>query len=678
MIIHKSRAAFPLAVLMLAACGGGGGSSGPPPTYSVGGTVSGLNGSGFVLRDNGGDDLAIMSDGPFIFATRIETGRPYSVSVFAQPTGPSQTCALGNALGQVSNGNVTTITVGCATNTYTVGGSVSGLAGSGLVLRDNGGDDLSVSANGPFVFATPIASGATYSVGIASQPGSPAQTCTVTDSAGTVTDGSVVAVSVDCVTLPPPPDSISPTSVTLAAGGSQDFTATVDGQISTAVTWKVNGVVGGSAATGTISVAGRYTAPSAAGTAVVSAVSNSNSSVVGRAQIVVLAPHRIAVRTGSDGLAELYDRATGSTFIARGNNFVRLATLTDYNGGTTFYHSTFNVGLYDAVGAETALALMRARGFNAVRVFLDGCCIGTIGDPAGGLASAYLANVVDFLQRAKQHSIYVIFTQDWLPAQGGYDPPCPQYPLFDGVNLLNLCAGGVAASRLFQRDFVQGLVTRGAPLETVLAYELRNEYYYEGSSAPLSLTSGTVVAANGSTYDMSDATARQRMMDEGLVYFTDQVGGAIREVDPTALVTVGFFWPQTPNPTRIGDTRLISVYPAMATSTADFVDIHGYSIPGEISFDQLMQNYGLVGLQQSKPVVMGEFGAFQNGYALIGDAAAALQAWQIAGCAYHLRGWLLWSWDDYEQPPGLWNDQAGDGSIDSALAPAVRPDPCIP
>ncbi len=39
--------------------------------------------------------------------------------------------------------------------TYSVGGSVSGLAGT-VVLRDNGGDDLSVSANGPFTFATQL------------------------------------------------------------------------------------------------------------------------------------------------------------------------------------------------------------------------------------------------------------------------------------------------------------------------------------------------------------------------------------------------------------------------------------------------------------------------------------------------------------------------------------------
>jgi hypothetical protein len=72
------------------------------------------------------------------------------------------------------------------------------------------------------------------------------------------------------------------------------------------------------------------------------------------------------------------------------------------------------------------------------------------------------------------------------------------------------------------------------------------------------------------------------------------------------------------------------------------------------------------------------FGAFQNSYALIGDAAAALKAWQIGGCPYHLRGWLLWTWDTAEQYPGLWADQAGDGSIDQVLAPAWRPDPCAP
>jgi hypothetical protein len=44
-------------IATLAACGGGGGYGGGgtgPTTYSVGGTVTGLSGSGLVLRDNGG------------------------------------------------------------------------------------------------------------------------------------------------------------------------------------------------------------------------------------------------------------------------------------------------------------------------------------------------------------------------------------------------------------------------------------------------------------------------------------------------------------------------------------------------------------------------------------------------------------------------------------------------
>ena len=55
--------------------------------------------------------------------------------------------------------------------------------------------------------------------------------------------------------------TISPTSATLTAGGTQQFQATVTGSSNTTVTWEVNNVAGGSTQTGTISATGLYTAP---------------------------------------------------------------------------------------------------------------------------------------------------------------------------------------------------------------------------------------------------------------------------------------------------------------------------------------------------------------------------------------------------------------------------------
>jgi len=64
--------------------------------------------------------------------------------------------------------------------------------------------------------------------------------------------------------------SVSPASVTLSAGATQTFTATVTNDPSNAVTWEVNGVVGGNSTFGTIDTAGNYTAPAAPATAPIS------------------------------------------------------------------------------------------------------------------------------------------------------------------------------------------------------------------------------------------------------------------------------------------------------------------------------------------------------------------------------------------------------------------------
>ena len=76
-----------------------------------------------------------------------------------------------------------------------MGGTVSGLSGT-VVLQDNGGDDLTVTANGSFTFATTVASGAAYAVTVKTNPSG--QTCTVASGSGTMGSANVTSVAVTC------------------------------------------------------------------------------------------------------------------------------------------------------------------------------------------------------------------------------------------------------------------------------------------------------------------------------------------------------------------------------------------------------------------------------------------------------------------------------------------------
>ncbi len=189
--------------LTLVGCGGSSIPATTPvtvATYTVGGTVSGLAGTGLVLRNNGSDALGVSASGAFTFATALTDGSGYSVTIATQPGSPAQTCAPTNNSGALSGANITNVTITCTTNSYTISGTVSGLTGSGLVLRNNGGNDLAISANGVFAFTTAITSGSSYGVTVAAQPGSPAQTCTPTSSSGTVSGANVTNVAITCAT----------------------------------------------------------------------------------------------------------------------------------------------------------------------------------------------------------------------------------------------------------------------------------------------------------------------------------------------------------------------------------------------------------------------------------------------------------------------------------------------
>ncbi len=162
--------------------------------YTIGGTISGLTGSGLVLQNEGGDNLTVNANSTsFVFATPVGLGSAYKVTVLTQPTG--QVCAVTNGSGSVA-GNVTNVSVVCS-QSFTINGVITGLGKAGLVLEDNGGDNLTVDANAThFTFATALPSNSAYSVTVFTQPAG--ESCAVSNGSGTAT-ANVSSVNIVCV-----------------------------------------------------------------------------------------------------------------------------------------------------------------------------------------------------------------------------------------------------------------------------------------------------------------------------------------------------------------------------------------------------------------------------------------------------------------------------------------------
>jgi hypothetical protein len=201
---------------------------------TVGGTVTGLASTGLVLQNNGGDDLPRATNGTFTFPTSLSSGAGYSVTVLSQPVG--QTCTVGNGTGTAS-ANVTNVAIDCQANTYSIGGTVTGLRGSGLVLQNNGGNNTPRAADGAFTFTTSIAYGTTYNVTVLTQPSGPAQVCTVTNGSGTVT-GTVTNVLVNCPAAPAFTQQPANQSVVAPAGAT--FAVVASGNPAPSLQWQVS------------------------------------------------------------------------------------------------------------------------------------------------------------------------------------------------------------------------------------------------------------------------------------------------------------------------------------------------------------------------------------------------------------------------------------------------------
>ena len=187
--------------LFLTGCGGGSSevssASTPTPTpitvtYTIGGTVSGLNGS-LTIKNNAADELVINSSGQFTFATHVVQGGQYNVTITTQPS--TQTCTLSNYFGNNVSVNVTTVLISCTDNppgitslslsTTTLALATSGTPRIFIVTNtgQNSASSLSISTNP----ALPSGTTSVSTCGVTLAPGS---SCTVT-----ITPGSTASTS---------------------------------------------------------------------------------------------------------------------------------------------------------------------------------------------------------------------------------------------------------------------------------------------------------------------------------------------------------------------------------------------------------------------------------------------------------------------------------------------------
>lgn len=188
----RLAAAF-CAALVLAACGGS-----DDGDLFLAGSIIGLTKEGLVLENRGNGDTKAIPAGAqaFVFDKGLDHDESFDVQVKTQPTGA--VCTPFFNRGRTGSFSIQSVEIRCVTNSYQLGGTVSGLTGSGLVLI-NGADKLAVPAGATsFVMPSKVPDGASYGLIIFSQPAG--QQCTVSEPATALMGSSdkLNAVHITC------------------------------------------------------------------------------------------------------------------------------------------------------------------------------------------------------------------------------------------------------------------------------------------------------------------------------------------------------------------------------------------------------------------------------------------------------------------------------------------------
>ena len=183
-----------LCAALVAGCGGGDDGS-----LVLQATIYSLTKPGLVLT-SGSQELTVTPSGSaamaVTFPNLIEEDSTIDVQIKTQPT--AAVCDVNKkTIGLKANYyTARQVEITCVTNSYTLGGTIAGLTGDGLILN-NGDQQIKPAAGSTsFTFTNKVADGANYGVTVLQQPAG--QVCAVANNVGTMPSGAVSNIAVTC------------------------------------------------------------------------------------------------------------------------------------------------------------------------------------------------------------------------------------------------------------------------------------------------------------------------------------------------------------------------------------------------------------------------------------------------------------------------------------------------
>ncbi len=417
-------------------------------------------------------------------------------------------------------------------------------------------------------------------------------------------------------------------------------------------------------------------------------------------------PERILIKRHKGESAGFYGTESGEEFIGKGVNYcsIRLAGHDSFEpdiiateahidrirqANKTPARSLFHlpelgerVQIYHPHRTEIMMRLLKSHGYNLVRVFVKpgerGSQLtrawGLAGPPeTEGISAAYMDNFVDFLSCARKYGIYV------MPCFTGNEIPDNDYfkKLYNGPSRQGVffSEDAIKAKQHYMELFLQYIKDKDPKLiHSLLGLTMQNEFCFHSYGAPFDQLSGIYTFIDGSTYDMADDDDRRALANAAIQNYYAKMKEAVEAHTPGLPVGEGTFSMGAVGKTYdnskgiraiegVQDQRFPMTAVELLNTDIDFLDFHVYRWgaegTGKDVFLHFAENMKLTTregkkLMKSKPILMGEYGSFNEDEATLDEAIVFVKELDAASLEFGFKGSCYWTLRCFEQTR-IWN-----------------------